>query len=65
MGFHYNWLRGHGSLKGKAPIDRVSESRDQTPYTEDVEAMFDSSKERFREVNYSDDLKLSKLKQRA
>jgi transposase InsO family protein len=21
--FHYNWLRGHGSLSGKAPIDRV------------------------------------------
>jgi transposase InsO family protein len=60
--FHYNWLRGHGSLRGKAPIDRVSERSSDTPYTEEVEAMYDPSKERLRDSNYSLDLKLSKVK---
>jgi len=60
--FHYNWLRGHGSLGGKAPIDRVVERSSETPITDEVEAMYDPSKERIREANYSLDLKISKLK---
>lgn len=60
--FHYNWLRGHGSLGGKAPIDRISERRSKTPYTEEVELMYDSSKERLREANYFLDLQLAKVK---
>ena len=60
--FHYNWLRGHGSLGGKAPIDRISERRSKTPYTEEVELMYDSSKERLREANYFLDPQSEKVK---
>jgi len=60
--FHYNWLRGHGSLGEKAPIDRISERISKTPFTEEVEAMYDPSKERFKEANYHLDLQLSKVK---
>jgi len=60
--FHYNWLRGHGSLAGKAPIDRVSNRSKQTPFLEQVEAWYDPAKERLREADYSLDLKLAKLK---
>ena len=60
--FHYNWLRGHGSLGGKAPIDRIAERYSNTPFTEDVEATYDPSKERIKDANYSIDLQLAKLK---
>ena len=60
--FHYNWLRGHGSLGGKAPIDRITERSSKTPFTEEVEAMYDPAKEHLREANYFLDLQLSKLK---
>ena len=60
--FHYNWLRGHGSLGGKAPIDRIVERSPETPITDEVEAMYDPSKERIKEANYSLDLQISKLK---
>ena len=60
--FHYNWLRSHGSLGGKAPIDRISDRRSKTPYTEEVELMYDPSKERLREANYFLDLQLAKVK---
>ena len=60
--FHYNWLRGHGSLKGKAPIDRITERSSQTPFSEEVEAMYDPSKERLQEANYYLDLQLQKVK---
>ena len=60
--YHYNWLRGHGSLGGKAPIDRIAERSPKTPFTEDVEAAYDLSKERIKDANYSIDLQLAKLK---
>ena len=48
--FHYNWMRGHGSIGGKAPTDRVVERSPKTPFTDEVEAMYDSTKERIKEV---------------
>jgi transposase InsO family protein len=60
--FHYNWLRGHGSLGGKAPVDRVSALSDKTPILEDVGSDYDPSKERMRDPNYALDLKLGELK---
>ena len=60
--FHYNWLRGHGSLGGKAPIDRISERHSKTAFTEDVEAAYDPSMERIKDANYAIDLQLAKLK---
>jgi len=60
--FYYNWLRPHGSLKGKSPIDIICEMKDKTPYGEEVDAMYDPSKERLQESNYRLDLQLRKLK---
>jgi transposase InsO family protein len=60
--FYYNWLRGHGSSGGKAPIDRFVERSSKTPITDEVETMYDPSKERIKEAYYSLDLQISKLK---
>jgi hypothetical protein len=60
--FHYNWMRGHGSLAGKAPLDRVCARSKQTPLGEQVDAWYDPSKERLRTVDYSLDIRLGKLK---
>ena len=46
----------------KAPIDRVVERSSETPITDEVEAMYDPSKEHIREANYSLDLQILKLK---
>ena len=47
---------------GKAPIDRVVERSSETPITDEVEALYDASKERIKEANYFLDLQISKLK---
>ena len=61
--FYYNWHRPHSSLGGKTPIERVCELITKTPINEEVEAMYDPSKERLREQNYKCDFSQSKLKQ--
>lgn len=60
--FYYNWHRPHSSLKGKTPIERISELTMKTPTNDEVEAMYEPSKERLREQNYKLDLLCSKLK---
>jgi len=60
--FYYNWHRPHGSLNGKAPIDRLCELGSKTPLWDDVEASYDRAKERIQEQNYRVDLELRKLK---
>lgn len=60
--FHYNWHRPHGSLNGKASIEKCCELNSKTPFWDDVEAKYDDSKERFQEPNYWLDLELKKLK---
>jgi transposase InsO family protein len=59
---YYNWDRPHGSLGGKTPIDKCSELRKVTPFSDEVWAMYDPSKERYQEQNYRLDLMLKKLK---
>lgn len=60
--FFYNWQRPHGSLKGKAPMEKVCELLNKTPYWEDVYQKYDPSKEDIRERNYRLEIKLNKLK---
>jgi transposase InsO family protein len=60
--FHYNWHRPHGSLNGKAPIEKCCDLSSKIPFWDDVEARYDDSKERFQEPNYWLDLELRKLK---
>ena len=59
---YYNWHRSHSSLKGKTPIDAVCELFDKTPLGEEVDGLYDVSKERIQEQNYRLDLQLRKLK---
>ncbi|MDQ4119991.1 MAG: IS481 family transposase [Acidobacteriota bacterium] len=59
---YYNEFRPHGSLGGKTPREKWGELFMQTPYHDEVEAMFDESKERLRLQNYRDDLYCQKLK---
>ena len=59
---YYNWDRPHSSLKGKTPIERLTELGDKVLLWEQVSAKFDSSKERLQEQNYRAELMLRKLK---
>jgi len=45
---YYNEFRPHGSLRGRTPWERWFELAVQTPLTEEVEALFDPSKERIQ-----------------
>jgi transposase InsO family protein len=59
---YYNWDRPHGSLNGKSPMDRYFELVEKTPFWDDVERVYDHSKERFRDPNYRVDQALEKVK---
>jgi transposase InsO family protein len=39
---HYNWLRAHGSFKGKIPMDIVCERLEKTPLWENVHANYET-----------------------
>ena len=43
--FYYNWQRVHGSL-GKTPMERCCELFYKTPFSEEVELLFDEDRER-------------------
>ncbi len=58
----YNWNRPHGSLNGKTPMDRFFELIDKTPFSDEIEAYYDPSKEGIREQNYRIDLQLRRVK---
>lgn len=58
----YNWHRPHGSLNGKSPMDRFFELIHKTPFSDEVEAKYDSSKEVIRERNYRIDLLVRRVK---
>ena len=51
---YYNWDRPHGSLGGKTPMDRYFEVSQKTPFWDQVEAMYEPSKERVQEQQYRD-----------
>ena len=48
----YNWDRADGSLHGKTPMERFLELADQTLVWEEVEALYDSGRERLRHQDY-------------
>lgn len=58
----WNWHRPHTALGGRSPIDRVCELIDKTPTYAEVEARFDSTKERIRDPNYTVDNAIAALK---
>lgn len=60
---YYNWRRPHGALKGKTPMQRASELSKDTPYWDDLSALYDPTKERIQERNYQVDLRLRELKE--
>jgi transposase InsO family protein len=54
--------RPHGSLNNRKPWEKWWDLTDKTPLCEEVEAMYDPTKERFRKQNYRADLELQRLK---
>src|ERR1043166_4683 len=58
----YNEFRPHGSLHGQTPWERWGGLLLKTPFTDEVEALYDPSKERIQHQNYRVDLELRKLK---
>ncbi len=58
----YNWFRPHGSLKGKAPMERYFELSEKTPFSWEVEELYEASKERLQIQNYRLDLEVVRLK---
>jgi transposase InsO family protein len=59
---HYNWERPHGSLNGRAPIDRFFDLIQQTPLQEEVSKDFDDKKERIQSQDYASEMRFRKLK---
>jgi transposase InsO family protein len=59
---HYNWDRQHGSLNGRTPMEKYFDLRKKTPFLDEVEAAYDSEKERIQEPNYWLDQQVQKLK---
>ncbi|MND75418.1 hypothetical protein D3C87_774540 [compost metagenome] len=50
--FYYNWLRSHSSLTGRTPIQVINALSNKTPLWEEVDDMYDPSRERIRDQNY-------------
>ena len=59
---YYNEFRPHGSLYGLTSWERWGGLSLKTPFTDEVEALYDPSKERIQEQNYRVHLELRKLK---
>jgi len=59
---HYNWERPHSSLDGKTPIEKICSLLEKTPISEEIEALYDSQKERIQNPDYKMDRQLRKLK---
>jgi transposase InsO family protein len=59
---YYNHERPHSSLRDQTPWEKWQDLVMKTPLHEEVEAMYDDSKERIQEQNYSLDLQLRTLK---
>lgn len=59
---YYNEFRPHGSLHGQTPWERWGELSLKTPFTDEVEALYDPTKERIQHQTYRVDLELRKLK---
>lgn len=58
---HYNHFRPHGSLNGMTPWEKWQESAKFTPCWDDIEALYDPTKERVRHPEYRVDLQLKNL----
>jgi transposase InsO family protein len=58
---YYNEFRPHSALQGKTPWERWWELSSKTPYRDEVEDLYDPTKERLRHQNYQTDLKLAAL----
>jgi transposase InsO family protein len=52
---YYNHERPHGSLNNRTPWEVWWELEGKTPIHEEVEALYDDTKERFKEQNYRAD----------
>jgi len=49
--FQFNRHRSHGARNGKTGLDKVCEPADRTLLSEDVEKLYDETKEGFKEQN--------------
>ena len=58
---YYNWDRIYGSI-GKTPVGKVVELSTQTPFGDEVEDSYDSTRKLIRIHEYAKGVKLPKLK---
>ena len=54
--------RPHGALKGKTPSQVDSELSNKTPFSDEIEALYDISKEHVQDANFSVEMRLRALK---
>jgi hypothetical protein len=59
---YYNYERSHSALKNQTPWEKCRELASKTPVHDEVEALFDDTKESFKEQNYRANLELQKVK---
>lgn len=59
---YYNWERPHSAHNGKSPMEKYFEVSEQTPFTDEVESLYEPMNEHIQEQNYRLELELRKLK---
>lgn len=59
---YYNWDRPHSAHNGKTPMEKYFELAEQTPFSEDVQNLYNPLTENMQEQNYKVELQLRKLK---
>ncbi|MCS4304863.1 hypothetical protein M2372_004340 [Chryseobacterium sp. BIGb0232] len=53
----YNWERPHSLLKGKTPIDVIYELSNKTPFSDEVEYLYNPLQERIQIQDYQMNLR--------
>jgi hypothetical protein len=60
--FFYNWQRPHSALNGKTPAQVSSELSKKTPFSDEIEALYDVTKEHIQHPVYQYELAIQRLK---
>ncbi len=59
---YYNWDRPHSAHGGKPPMDRYFELSEKTPFSDEIEKLYEPANERIQDANYKVDSELARLK---
>ena len=59
---YYNWDRPHSVHHVRSPMEHYFQLSDDTPYSDEIQELYEPSLERIQHANYKVDLELRRLK---